>query len=86
MVHALLLPEGDEYIFHKKKKVHFKCESKTFIRNAKIRSGASVTYQGFKRARASANLLFRKSSRAVEHSFNAVSKSILDDLNERSAN
>lgn len=36
-----------------------------------------MTYQGFKRASASANLLFRKKLRAVKHSFNAVSKAIL---------
>lgn len=36
-----------------------------------------MTYQGFKRASASANLLFRKRLRAVKHSFNAVSKPIL---------
>lgn len=47
---------------------------------------ALVTYQGFKRAKASANLLLRKRSRAEEQSFNALSKSILGDLNERLAN
>ena len=45
-----------------------------------------MTYQGFKSAKASANLLFRKSSKAVEHSFSADSKSILCDLDERLAN
>lgn len=45
-----------------------------------------MTYQGFKRAKASENLLFRKRSRAEEQSTNALSKSILGDLNERLAN
>ena len=41
------------------------------------------TYQGFKTASASANLLFRKRSRAAPHSFRAASRSIWGDLNER---
>lgn len=42
-----------------------------------------LTYHGFRRARASANLLFRKSSRAAVQSFRALSKSICGDLHER---
>lgn len=40
----------------------------------------TLTYEGFRRARASANRLFRKSSRAAVQSFRALSKSICGDL------
>lgn len=42
----------------------------------------SRTHQGLSRAKASANLLFKKSCRAQEQSFRALSNSMTGDLNE----
>lgn len=81
VVHALTLPEGDKRSEVKVKQLHASMQSQL-----EFAVRVSVTHQGFKRARASANLLFRKKSRAVEHSFKAVSRSILGGLNERLAN